>query len=188
VLPLRLWLLLCDLAAGALLRPWLLLCDLAAGALLRPWLLRPWLLLCDLAAGALLRPWLLLWVLAAGALLRPWLLLWVLAAGALLRPWLLLCVLAAGALLRPWLLLWVLCSVGAVRRVAAWSEVAAGVVLLPVVAGALFTVPVVDLRVSLPWLTAGRESLLLWTEVVDLRLSPFCAAAGLPAVLRPSPF
>lgn len=83
---------------------------------------------------------------------------------------------------------WVLCSVGAVRRDAAWSEVAAGEVLLPVETGALFTVPLVDLRVSLPWLTAGRFSVLLCTEVVVLRPSPFCTAAGLPAVLRPSPF
>ena len=60
--------------------------------------------------------------------------------------------------------------------------------LLPVVAGALLTAPVDVLRVSLPWLTAGRESLLLWTEVVDLRLSPFCPAEGVPADLRPSPF
>ncbi len=83
---------------------------------------------------------------------------------------------------------WVLCSAGTERRVAAWSEVAAGVVPLPVEAGVLFTAPVADLRVSLPWLAAGRESLLLCTEVVDLRLSPLCPATGAPADLRPSPF
>ena len=59
---------------------------------------------------------------------------------------------------------------------------------LLVEAGVLFTAPVEALRVSLPWLAAGRDSLLLCTEVVDLRLSPFCTAAGLPADLRPSPF
>ena len=80
---------------------------------------------------------------------------------------------------------WVLCSAGTERRVAAWSEVAAGVVPLPVEAGVLFTAPVADLRVSLPWLAAGRESLLLCTEVVDLRLSPLCPASSLPDDLLP---
>jgi len=75
-----------------------------------------------------------------------------------------------------------------VRRVAAWSEFEAGEVLLPVETGALFTVPEVDLRVSFPWLTAGRPSLLVCTEVVVLRPSPFSAAAALPADLRPSLF
>lgn len=71
--------------------------------------------------------------------------------------------------------------------------------LLSVDAGVLFTVPVDTLRLVLPWVAAGVDSLLrsvdaglasplFGTEVVALRLSPPCAAAGLPDALRVSPF
>jgi hypothetical protein len=57
--------------------------------------------------------------------------------------------------------------------------------------GALFTVPVDTLRLLLPWVAAGVDSLrrsvaaglaslLVCTEVFDLRLSPLCPGAWLP--------
>jgi hypothetical protein len=68
--------------------------------------------------------------------------------------------------------------------------------LLPVEAGALLTVPVDTLRLLLPCVAAGVDSLLrsvaaglaslLFCAGVDvLRLSPFCTAAGFPVDLLP---
>ena len=62
--------------------------------------------------------------------------------------------------------------------------------------GALFTVPVDTLRLLLPCVAAGVDSLLrsfaaglasllVCTEVEVLRLSPFCTAAGFPVDLLP---
>ncbi len=115
----------------------------------------------------------LLWVLAAGALVRPWLLLWVLAAGALLLRLLLLWVLAAGA-------------PSDCRLPAGGCELLTVPVdlLFPVETGALLTVPVDTLRLLLPCVAAGVDSLrrsvdtglvslLVCTEDDDLRLSPF---------------